>query len=337
MKILYRYITKNVLRNFLILIGVFSVVLVSSQLLHLPSIMYHVTFMDFLKLIFLMNLSFLKYQLFFAFFLSVVLFGFSMRESREIYAVYSTGTTKGQLVKPIVIMSIIFLIVSLFVSLFVVPYANRERAQFITLNVKRYFLDAVQEKNFFEMSESITIYTEKKEGNRFENIFIYNKERGQTISAKEASFDTTTFFLKNGYIQIPDEKGFNILKFSDYRFDIDVKYLKRYSFEDYENIELINILKHNKKDRNKALSVLVDRIFYGIPFLFIGVLGFMIGVKTYKGKDTVIAIAVLISIVYLIINFYFVKLIGKGKINPVVYFIVLTAYFSALTYYFYRK
>ncbi|ACO04665.1 MAG TPA: LptF/LptG family permease [Persephonella sp.] len=337
MKILYRYITKNILKNFLVLIAVFSIVIVSSQLLHLPSVMYHADITNFFKLLFLMNLSFLKFQLLFAFFLSTALLGFNMRENREIYAVYSAGITKGQLIKPLVVISLIIFTVSLIVSMFVVPYANRERAKFITLNIKRYFLDAVQEKNFFQLSDNVTIYTEKKEGNRFENVFIYNRERGQTISAKEAFFDTTTFFLKKGYIQIPDEKGFNILRFESYRFNIDVEYLKKYSIEDYRNKDLLMIIKKSKKDKNRALSVLTDRILFPFPFLFIGVLGFMVGIKTQKGKDSVIATTVLISIVYLVLNFYFIKLIGKGKIDPSVYAFVLLAYFSSITYYFYRK
>ncbi len=337
MKILYRYVVKNILKNFLILIAVFSVVIVSSQLLHLPSVMYHANITNFFKLLFLINLSFLKFQLLFAFFLSTALLGFNMRENREIYAVYSAGISKNQLLKPILVISIFVFALSTIVSMFLVPYANRERAKFITLNIKRYFLDSVQEKNFFQLSDKVTIYTEKKEGNRFENVFIYNKERGQAISAKEAYFDTTTFFLKKGYIQIPGEKGFNILRFESYRFNIDVDYLKRYSIEDYRNRDLLMILKNSKKDKNKALSVLTDRILFPIPFIFIGVLGFLVGMNSHKGKDNVIAVSVLISIVYLVFNFYFIKLIGKGKISPALYFIVITAYFSLITYYFYRK
>ncbi|WP_457622627.1 LptF/LptG family permease [Persephonella sp.] len=337
MKILYRYITKNILKNFLVLIAVFSIVIVSSQLLHLPSVMYHAEITNFFKLLFLINLSFLKFQLLFAFFLSSALLGFNMRENREIYAVYSAGISKRDLVKPIVIISVCVFIFSLVVSLFVVPYANRERAKFITLSIKRYFLDAVQEKNFFQLSDNVTIYTEKKEGNRFENIFIYNREKGQTISAKEAFFDTTTFFLKKGYIQIPDEKGFNILRFESYRFNVDVEYLKKYSIEDFKNKDLLMIINKSKKDKNRAISVLTDRVLFSVPFLFIGVLGFMIGIKTQKGKDSVIATTVLISIVYLLLNFYFIKLIGKGKIHPSVYVFVLFTYFSLITYYFYRR
>ncbi|WP_457623585.1 LptF/LptG family permease [Persephonella sp.] len=337
MKILYKYITKGILRNFLILLAVFSIVIVSSQLLHLPSVMYHADLNSFFKLLFLMNLSFLKFQILFAFFLSTALFGFSMRENREIYAVYSSGISKFNLIKPILFISIVMFFLSLVVSLLLVPYANRERADFITFNIKRYFLDSVQEKNFFQLSNEITVYTEKKDGNRFEKIFIYNNQEGQTITAEEAFFDTTTFFLKKGYIQIPDKHGFNIIKFESYRFNIDVDYLKKFSIEDYKNSDLINIIKNKSENFNKAVAVMTDRLLFGIPFLFMGILGFMIGLKTVKGKDTVIAISVLISIVYLILNFYFIKILGKGKIDPTIYLAVLLIYFSSLTYFFYRK
>ncbi len=337
MKILYRYIGKSILKYFFILIGFFSVVIVSSQLLHLPSIIYHAGLIKFLQVLFFVNLSFLKYQLFFGFFLSSVLVGYSLRENREIYAIYSAGISKNQLVFPVAVVSLIFVITALFVSLFTVPYANRERAQFITLNVKKHILDSIVQQNFMKLSEDLTIYVTRKDGNKMKDIFIYNRKQGITITAKQAEFFNNRLVLKNGYIQLPSKEGFNILRFEKYRFILDVKYIKRYEFEDLDNETLLKIVRSDYKLKNQALAVLTDRIFFGIPFIFSGILGFLMGTQINRSRDSIVTLAILISIFYLVINTYFIKLIQKGSINPLIYGVILTLYFGLLMFYFYKK
>jgi len=337
MKILYLYIGKSILRYFFILIGFFSVIIVSSQLLHLPSILYHAGLVKFLQVLFFVNLSFFKYQLFFGFFLSSVLIGYSLRENREIYAIYSAGISKNQLILPVAIISLIFVFAALVTSLFTVPYANRERAQFITLNVKKHILDSIVQQNFMKLSEDLTIYVTHKEGNRMEDIFIYNREKGITITAKQAEFLNNRLVLENGYIHLPSKEGFNILRFEKYRFVLDVKYIKKYEFEDLDNKTLIKIIKTDPKLKNQGIAVLTDRVLFGLPFIFCGVLGFLMGVQLNRSRDSVVTFAILISIFYLVMNTYFIKLIQKGSINPVMYGLILTLYFGSITLYFYRK
>ncbi len=312
-------------------------VIVSSQILHLPSILYHAGIIKFLQVLFFVNLSFFKYQLFFGFFLSAVLVGYSLRENREIYAIYSAGISKNQLIVPVAAISLIFVIIALVISLFIVPYANRERAQFITLNVKKHILDSIIQQNFMKLSDDITIYVSKKTGNKMKDIFIYNREKEITITAKQAEFINNRLVLKNGYIQFPSKEGFNILRFERYRFILDVKYIKKYEFEDLDNKTLLKILKSDSKLKNHALAVLADRVFFSIPFVFSGILGFLIGTQLNKSRDSVITFAILISIFYLVINMYFIKLIQKGSINPVIYGLILTLYFGLLMIYFYKK
>ncbi|NPA57886.1 MAG: LptF/LptG family permease [Aquificae bacterium] len=337
MKILYRYLSVNLVKYFLVLIGFFSIVIVSSQLLHLPSILYHTGFIKFLQILFFVNLSFFKYQLFFGVLISSLLIGYSLRENREIYAIYSAGISKGQLIKPVFTVSLLFTVVALLTSLFLVPYANRERAQFITINVKKHVLDAIVEKNFMKLSEDITIYVQGKKENEMEKIFIFQKDKGITITAEKSLFSNNRLLLQNGYIQIPSQEGFNLLKFDKYRFILDIKYIKKYEFEDLDNRTLLEMVKSSKKNRDKALAVLSERVVFAVPFLFLGVLGFSLGLQVQKSREFVIGLAVILSIVYMVMNTYLLKLLQKGSINPVVYAVAVLVYFGFTTYYFYRK
>ena len=135
-KILYSYLIFNILKNFLALVGAFSIVIVSSQLLHLPSIIYHASILDFLKVLILINFSFFKFILLFGIFIASALVGYSLRENREIYAIYSAGISQNQILRPVIFLSILFSILAFLTSFWIVPYANRERAKFLTLSVR---------------------------------------------------------------------------------------------------------------------------------------------------------------------------------------------------------
>ncbi len=327
MKLLYRYVLINILKNFFMFILLFSVIIISSQFMHLPSVVYFMNIFQFFKLIFFVNFSFFKYQLLFAFFLSSVLVGYNMRESRELHAVYASGISKRQLLTPIMYLSVVFTLFAFIVSFFIVPYANRERANFITVNVKRYFLESIQPKNFSKISSDIVIYAEKKENKNIDNLFIFMQKKGQAITAQKAKFVGTNLILKNGFIQIPDKNGFNILFFKEYIFNLDVKYMKRYSMEDFENKKLFEIVNSNGKKKFKALSILSDRFVFGIPFLFIGFIGFLIGIQSFKSREFVISVVILISIGFLLINFISIKLVSQGHLPFYIHPILIIGYF----------
>ncbi len=336
LKLLYRYILKGVLKSFSGLLLLFSIIIVSSQFMHLPSVVYFMSFNEFLKLIFFINFSFFKYQMLFAFLIASTVFGYSLRERREIYAIYALGISLKQILKPVWILSIFVSFFSLLISLFVVPYANRERANFITVSVKQYFMESIHEKNFSNISKGIVIYADKKKDNTISHLFIHMQNNGWTITAKKAQFLGNRLVLNNGFIQIPGKEGFNLLMFKEYDFDINIDYIKKYSLEDYENSKLIKIIKENQKNKYKALAILTERFSFFIPFLFIGVIGFLISVNTFLGKELALSISILISIGYLLIDFLSIKLISNGSIPFFSLPLILIVYFYSI-YFFIKK
>ncbi len=337
MKKLHKYLLNNFLKTFISLIALFSLVVVSSQLLNLPSSMYRSGFLGFLKALLLINFSFFKIELLFAFLIASMLTTFMLKEKREIYAIYSTGISKSQLMKPFILVTAGMSIFALITSLFLVPWANRERSKFFTLSVKEHFLESIQKKNFFELTKGITIYVHNKEDNRVDKIFIYNRDTGQAISAKEGLFEGTGLIMKNGYIQIPEKKNFSLLKFKKYSLNFNVDYVKKYSITYYKNSVLWKIYKTKAKEYRRALSILVDRFTFIIPFMFMGILGFYMGLSHIQGKDYLIGLSVVILIVYMVINFLFLKLIEKNGLHPAIYVAVVFAYFSFVTNYFRKR
>ena len=337
MKKLYRYIIKRFLRNFFVIIGIFSLVVISSQLLNLPSSVYRTNMFYFMQVLLFLNLSFFKIQLISSYFIASILTGYSFRETREIYAIYSTGIRKRNLFVPVALITVFITIFAYISSFFLVPWANRERSKIYTVSVREHLIEEIQEKNFFSLDKNMVIYVDNKDENKFDRIFIYNKEKGQIVSAKEGIIKGNGIILKNGFIQIPQENNFNALKFGEYQLFFDIKYVKKYSINYYSNKDLIRIFKEGSKNAFRALSILVDRFNYGLAFLFLGFLGFAMGVSFYKERDMLIAIGVVILIIYTAIGFYFAKLIEKASINPAFYPAFTIIFLGLLTWYFYRK
>jgi lipopolysaccharide export system permease protein len=323
MKILDKYLIKLFFKNFVLLIGIFSLIIISSQLLHLPSFAYSMNIIDFSKLLFLIDISFIKYQLLFAFFISWLLVGISLRDKNEIYAVYSAGISRKQLLKSVFIMTVIFVIIAFVFSTIIVPAANRERYKFLTYKVKSYILENVSPKNFSKINDNVSVYVEKKEKNTFYNILIYNASNGYLITAKEGMFISNNLILKDGYIQLPSEKSFDIIKYERYTFSLDVSYIKEVSMEDFKTEDLLKLAVED----GKVLSILADRFYFAIPFMFLGFIGFLSGINTYRSKETLLTFAVSLSIGYMVLNYYFLKIIEKIPVLFFVYPIVLVAIF----------
>jgi len=324
MKILDKYLINLFFKNFILLIGLFSLIITSSQLLHLPSFAYSMNIIDFSKLLFLIDISFIKYQLLFAFFISWLLVGISLRDKNEIYAVYSAGISKKQLLKPVFIMTFIFVIIAFVFSTVIVPSANRERYKFLTYKVKSYILENVSPKNFSKINDDVSVYVEKKKKTTFYNILIYNASNGYLITAKEGMFISNNLILKDGYIQLPSEKSFDTIKYEKYTFSLDVSYIKEISMEDFKTKDL---LKLAVEEDSKVLSILADRFYFIIPFMFLGFIGFLSGINTYRSKETLLTFAVSLSIGYMVLNYYFLKIIEKMPALFFVYPIVLVVIF----------
>ena len=324
MKILDKYLIKLFFKNFLLLVGLFSLIVISSQLLHLPSFAYSMNIIDFAKLLLLVDVSFIKYQLLFAFFIGWLLVGVSLRDRNEIYAVYSGAISKKQLLKPVFITTVLFVIVAFIFSTVIVPSANRERYKFLTFKMKNYILENVSPKNFSKINDNVSVYVEKKEKNTFYNILIYNASNGYLITAKEGMFISNNLILKDGYIQLPSQKSFDTIKYEKYTFSLDVSYIKEISMQDFRTKDLLKLAV--EEDR-KVLSILADRFYFIIPFIFLGFIGFISGINTYRSKETLLTFAISLSIGYMLLNYYFLKIIEKIPVLFFIYPFVLIAIF----------
>ena len=128
------------------------------------------------------------------------------------------------------------------------------------------------------------------------------------------------------------------MKFKRYELKLDINYKKDYTYDDFKLKRLIELTSSSdKNEKNKAYSVIFERIGYVIPFLFIGVIAFFIGVGIEKEKEILLGGIILFIILYTFVNFYLLKLIEKGILNPFVYLAIISLIMYISAVYSYRK
>ena len=338
MKLLYRYLAKKSAVYFIVLISIFSILVISSQMLNLPSAIYHINIFRFIQSLMLINLSFFKIQLLFSYSLAFLFLGYSLREQNQIYAIYSSGISKLNFLKVFFLIGILASLTAFIVSFFIVPYANKERVKFITTNVQKYFLESINPRNFTKLPGDYIIYVSQKKKNNFYNTMIYNRKNGFLITAKRAVFDKSNLVLFRGILQLPGKKGFTVLTYDKYVLDLKINYKKNLSFEGFSFQDLVSLIKTgNKKEKLKAIATISERIGYTVPFVFFSSLFFFLGLGIKKDRDFILGTGIFLLIVYLSINYYMVKLIEKGIIFPLIYFLVLLAICVLPLIFFYKK
>lgn len=338
MKLLDKYVYKKFIAYEFSLIILFSILVVASQVMHLPSVFYHIGIFQFILSLLLINISFFKLQYFIATTLAFFFTGINLKETREIIAIKSIGISKKYLLSLIFKISIVLALLSILFSFFIIPKANRERVKFITKSVRNYYMESVQPKNFFKFPGDSVIYIEDKNKNQFIDIFLFSKKDGRLITAKNAFIKNGLLILENGLMQIPSKKGFSVLKFEKYEFKLYINYKKDYTYDDFELKKLIELtLSPNKNEKNKAYSIIFERIGYVIPFFFFGIIAFFIGIGIEKDKEILLGGIILFTILYIFVNFYLLKLIEKGYLNSLVYLVIISLIMYVSAIYSYKK
>ncbi len=224
-------------------------------------------------------------------FLAVLINLNRIRTDSELVILWASGESNYSiLLKPILVISTFVMILLLFITLIITPYSlNEIRQKIIDIRSTGINLSLLQEKKFISPIETLTIFIQKRDGNKIENLLIHDlkdNSKPQTYIAQKGEFisnpDKKILRLYNGNIQILNnsEKRISEMDFETYDLDL-TPYSKseshhRYSDELFTN-EIINILKnknYNDLDRfeKEHFAELHNRIISPIYVIFFSIL-----------------------------------------------------------------
>lgn len=181
----------------------------------------------------------------------------------ELLILKISGITKAKLVGLFSEVFIIFTTLGLLISLFLIPVSYKKFQQII-LNYQNYYLATfVDEKSFNSELSGLTFYIDKKDGDRFEGIFI-NDHRSSSkeisIFAESGELKTTpsgpTFTLFNGMqferkLGDPATPKVSNLKFDVYNLKFDYKKaLQSIKNVEHQELGVLQLLKTSSSDPN---------------------------------------------------------------------------------------
>ena len=196
----------------------------------------------------------------------------------ELIIYWINGITKINLTNHIIKITILFVIFHLILNLGIVPYSlDKARSYFRNSNVDL-FSAIIKEKKFIDSVENLTIFVEKKNGNKLENIFIKEKiseENSQIIIAQNGNFEKNEIdnkiILENGKIIDTKEDKQNIIDFSKFNLDLskfqsntitNPKTQEMSSINLFKCIVKIHYFKNNNNNNNKSFFPGCDTKIY---------------------------------------------------------------------------
>ena len=236
----------------------------------------------------------------------VIIFGFvltfiKLDKDKEIIALYSLGLGTKELVKPIIIVSIIMVIIQLFLNLFISPifYEKYKKKESDLRNIIN--IGDISFSNFIELDENLIIDFNKENKNFTDILINYKDEKGDNfIFAQNGKiFKENGFYifnLNNGYKININLSEIEKLEFEKYRIKFKDEKNTAYNNYDENALTILDLIKENN------IITIQERVFD--TFLFISLIVFfylfIIKKNNYAFKN--ITIYLVLTITTLVIH-----------------------------------
>jgi lipopolysaccharide export system permease protein len=196
-----------------------------------------------------------------SFFLSLFYVLVSYDEKNQLLIYWSNGISKKKFLSKIFFFSLILVSFSFFLSFVIVPFAQDKARSFIRSSSLDFFPALIKPKQFIDTVENLTIFINKKENDRIENLILKdtsNANNIQLIIAKDGKIinenDNKYLFLYNGkIINSASKKKSTIFNFNETRFNLD-KYKTKTTttpkIQELNSFEIIDCLINLKNSKS---------------------------------------------------------------------------------------
>ncbi|MCR5506626.1 MAG: LPS export ABC transporter permease LptF [bacterium] len=230
-KIIDKYIIKQILFGLFIVSSILLGIAWLSQVIRLLSYLVNnnIGFWSFLKMTSLLIPDLLVIIFPIALF-AVILFVYNkLTSDKELIIMEAVGMSARDLSRPTIILSIIITLICFLVTLYFSPiYATKYRT-FIFDNQNDVSALLIQEGEFNQITEGLTLYVKSSQDNILSDIFINDqrqKNRVRTILAEQGIVSTTnsniSLALVNGSIQEKAKDKYTFGTFEKYTADLGV-------------------------------------------------------------------------------------------------------------------
>ena len=234
----------------------------------------------------------------------ILIFGFvlafiKLDRDKEIIAIFSLGLSINQILKPLFLVSSLFVLIYLLLNLFLSPhlYEKYKKKEFDLRNIVN--LNNINFSNFIKLNDNLIIDFEK-EGKRFKNIFInFSNINGDNIIFSKDGIiyneeNKYIFDLNDGYkLNILDQE-IEKLEFEKYKIEFPSQNNSLYNNYDINTLTIQNLIK--QKEYRSIFDKIIDTVL--LLTLIIFFYYYLIKKNNYSFK--VISIYLALSILILI-------------------------------------
>ena len=238
LKIIDRYILKEIAYPFFLILFVLTFVLLMGKIIQLMDLMVNkgVSFIDISKLFLLLTPSFLILTIPISLLISILIGLGRLSGDNELTILKASGMSLYKLLGPVAIASLIAFIITAVTSLFLVPQSKYATKNLLFNVAKKKASIGIKEKVFNDDFKGILLYAESipVHGDYMKGVIISDTRMSNepsTIIAEKAflvsdpSLMTVTLRLENGSTHTVDKKLKNYRKmdFSSYDVNLDIE------------------------------------------------------------------------------------------------------------------
>ena len=275
MKKINWYIFIEIIKSCTLVFFIFTAISWLLQIPRLFSIMNNLQ-VDFIKII---NLSFfiipnlINIIMPFIVIFGLILSFIKLNKDKELIAMYSLGLSVRQILKPICLITALFITLSMMLNLFISPYIYN------IYKVKEYNLRNIIDikninfSNFIELNDNLIIDF-KKDGKKFTDIFInYTDDNGENIIFSNYGDiinenNKYIFNLNEGYKINIKKNEIEKLEFENYKIKFATQKNSKYNNYDKNTLTILELLAENdfkniaEKIYDTIILFLIIVIFY---------------------------------------------------------------------------
>lgn len=326
-KIINRYIFKEIVSPFIIILFVLTFVLLMGKILQIMDLFINkgVSFFSIIKIILLLLPYFMLFTIPIALLIAILIAMGRLSSDNEITAIKTSGISLIQLFYPVAIASLITFIFSIIISYYIVPQSNTATRRLLFNVVRQNVSIGLKEKIFNDDFKDFLIYADKipVDKSYMEGIIVSDKRtigEHNTIFAKKAFLVSDPASMKvklkleNGSIHSvsPNLKNYRKVDFTSYEINLDLSSTVAHfdkpakSAKDMTMNELLeNMKKPGIKDKDiRELSIEAHKKFSTpLACILFGLLALPLGIRSHRSvKSKGFAIGLLIVCFYYLLR-----------------------------------
>ncbi len=342
MRILDRYIFREIVPPFFLSIAALTLVLFLQRMFRLAELIVSkgATLSSTFKLFAYIMPSFLVLTIPMSFLVGTLTAFTQLSADSEVTAMKASRVSLYNMVRPVMLFAALAFTVTTMISLFIAPEANHALKAHLFNLVKSRAVVGIEPGVFSSTFDGMVIYVDKMDSlDDMRGIFISDERsskdpvaivarRGRLIADPE-SFKVTLAMQEGSILALPrDEQSYSTMEFDAGNLYLDISHalIQRgpLSLESDEigSLELYREMKRARQEGKPAIdmeSELHKRVSIPFACLLFGIIGAPLGIRRSRsGKSAGVSIALLVFLAYYMVLAAGTNLSDTGKLSPAI-------------------